>query len=44
MHLPALSNSAAYQALQDHTIEAEHWQMRELFAKKNPDRFFKVFR
>ncbi|MFC3108199.1 glucose-6-phosphate isomerase [Undibacterium arcticum] len=38
MHLPALSNSAAYQALQDHTIEAEHWQMRELFAK-NPDRF-----
>ncbi|MFC6521583.1 glucose-6-phosphate isomerase [Undibacterium arcticum] len=37
MHLPALSNSAAYQALQDHTIEAEHWQMRELFA--NPDRF-----
>jgi glucose-6-phosphate isomerase len=32
MPQPSLTSSAAYQALQTHTIDAEDWQMRDLFA------------
>jgi glucose-6-phosphate isomerase len=38
LHLPALSNSAAYLALKIHGTDAKHWQMRELFTT-TPDRF-----
>src|SRR5436309_2410036 len=38
MHLPALPHSAAFQALQNHTVEARDWQLKELFGT-TPDRF-----
>ena len=38
MHQTPLSISTAFQALQKHHAEAQHWQLRELFAA-DPERF-----
>ena len=38
MRLPALTSTAAYQALEIHAHDARDWQMRQLF-QKDPGRF-----
>jgi glucose-6-phosphate isomerase len=38
MRLPALTSTAAYQALEIHAHDAREWQMRQLF-QKDPGRF-----
>jgi glucose-6-phosphate isomerase len=38
MPQPSLTSSASFQALQTHAIDAEDWQMRDLFAA-DPQRF-----
>ncbi|HEY0846338.1 MAG TPA: glucose-6-phosphate isomerase [Noviherbaspirillum sp.] len=38
MHQPALTDTAAFQSLASHYVEAKDWQMRTLFARQ-PDRF-----
>jgi glucose-6-phosphate isomerase len=38
MRLPALTSTAAYQALENHAHDAREWEMRQLFAK-DPQRF-----
>ncbi len=38
MKQPAINNTAAYQALKKHYVQAKDWQMRDLFVQM-PDRF-----
>lgn len=38
MRLPALTSTAAYQALENHAHDARDWQMRQLF-QNDPGRF-----
>src|ERR1043165_6103998 len=38
MRQPALTSTAAFQALETHALEAREWQMRQLFAQ-DPQRF-----
>ena len=43
MPQPSLTSTASFQALETHAVEAEDWQMRQLFAA-DPQRFERLSR